>query len=224
MVQGFSSIDKVLQGRYGVKVFQKILLFLIRVYQQIFSFEHGLAGKIFPFRFCRFHPTCSQYAYTAIKRYGVLRGGWMGTRRIFAVIQCLWADMIPYRNLILNIRGGKFEMAKDQPRRKRDHDGGKSKVCRGRLLATRCNRSIRRGVSHTNSKPGRPPKFHRQNHSRRNKNKVVHSPFRGRQGRMSTYRQVQFSFFLRGDNYDLRYKDIFFCLLLLVPTPLRWRR
>ncbi|HJR07587.1 MAG TPA: membrane protein insertion efficiency factor YidD [Pyrinomonadaceae bacterium] len=31
---------------------------------------------------CRFVPTCSEYAYQAVDRYGVLRGGWMGIRRI----------------------------------------------------------------------------------------------------------------------------------------------
>jgi putative membrane protein insertion efficiency factor len=31
---------------------------------------------------CRFAPTCSQYAITAIERHGVLRGGWLAVRRI----------------------------------------------------------------------------------------------------------------------------------------------
>lgn len=31
---------------------------------------------------CRFQPTCSQYAFEAIDRYGAVRGGWMGLRRI----------------------------------------------------------------------------------------------------------------------------------------------
>jgi len=31
---------------------------------------------------CRFQPTCSTYATTAVDRFGVLRGGWLATRRI----------------------------------------------------------------------------------------------------------------------------------------------
>lgn len=31
---------------------------------------------------CRFYPTCSQYAYEAVQRYGVLKGGKMAVKRI----------------------------------------------------------------------------------------------------------------------------------------------
>jgi putative membrane protein insertion efficiency factor len=31
---------------------------------------------------CRFEPTCSRYAYEAIERFGVMRGVWLGTKRL----------------------------------------------------------------------------------------------------------------------------------------------
>jgi uncharacterized protein len=31
---------------------------------------------------CRFEPSCSQYAYEAIERFGVARGVWLGTKRL----------------------------------------------------------------------------------------------------------------------------------------------
>ncbi|MDP2837894.1 MAG: membrane protein insertion efficiency factor YidD, partial [Candidatus Moranbacteria bacterium] len=31
---------------------------------------------------CRFHPTCSEYSYQAIERYGIFRGSVVGCKRI----------------------------------------------------------------------------------------------------------------------------------------------
>ncbi|MDR2458952.1 MAG: membrane protein insertion efficiency factor YidD [Holosporales bacterium] len=54
-------------------MFQHVLLFLIRVYQAISI--HRVAC-------CRFIPTCSQYSYEAIKKYGAFRGIILSCRRI----------------------------------------------------------------------------------------------------------------------------------------------
>ena len=31
---------------------------------------------------CRFEPSCSEYMYTAVERYGVMKGVWLGIKRL----------------------------------------------------------------------------------------------------------------------------------------------
>lgn len=31
---------------------------------------------------CRYVPTCSEYGFEAIERYGAIRGGWMAVKRV----------------------------------------------------------------------------------------------------------------------------------------------
>ena len=53
---------------------KRVALALIRLYQMTLS-------KALP-PSCRFTPSCSQYTYEAVSKYGFLRGGWMGFKRI----------------------------------------------------------------------------------------------------------------------------------------------
>ncbi|GAV24075.1 putative membrane protein [Carboxydothermus islandicus] len=53
---------------------RKIILLLIRFYQKFVS---PILGSN-----CRFYPTCSQYTYEAIERYGVIYGSYLGIKRI----------------------------------------------------------------------------------------------------------------------------------------------
>ena len=52
---------------------RRVLLRLIDLYRK------GISPLTLPS--CRFSPSCSTYAYRAIDRFGVLRGGWMFLRR-----------------------------------------------------------------------------------------------------------------------------------------------
>ncbi|HIW48400.1 MAG TPA: membrane protein insertion efficiency factor YidD [Firmicutes bacterium] len=56
------------------QILAKVLLFSIRFYQLAISPMKGPC--------CRFTPTCSQYAYEAILKYGPFRGGYLAVRRI----------------------------------------------------------------------------------------------------------------------------------------------
>ena len=31
---------------------------------------------------CRFSPTCSHYSHDAVEKYGIIKGAWMGLRRL----------------------------------------------------------------------------------------------------------------------------------------------
>lgn len=57
---------------------KKALLFIISFYRSFISkplvltFGHS----------CRFDPTCSEYAYEAVSKYGSIKGGYLAVKRI----------------------------------------------------------------------------------------------------------------------------------------------
>ncbi|HUT20189.1 MAG TPA: membrane protein insertion efficiency factor YidD [Anaerolineae bacterium] len=53
---------------------RSFVLWLIRVYQRTVS------GLLPPS--CRFIPSCSEYTYQAIEKHGLLKGTWLGLRRV----------------------------------------------------------------------------------------------------------------------------------------------
>lgn len=60
---------------------RKTVIFFIHIYQKLFSPDTG----VFAFRpgtTCVFYPTCSEYTKQAVYKYGVLKGVWLGLRRI----------------------------------------------------------------------------------------------------------------------------------------------
>lgn len=59
---------------YHAAVIARLLIALLRSYKRFIS---PLLGPR-----CRFEPSCSQYAMTAIATHGPLRGGWLAVRRL----------------------------------------------------------------------------------------------------------------------------------------------
>lgn len=65
---------------------KKVFLLIIKGYQKVFSFDHGFLGEVFPnTRYCKFTPTCSEYGYGAVQKYGVFKGSVLLVKR---VIRC----------------------------------------------------------------------------------------------------------------------------------------
>ena len=53
---------------------RKLLIGLIGLYRYLLS---PLLGPR-----CRYFPSCSEYAQTAVGRFGVLKGGWLSLKRV----------------------------------------------------------------------------------------------------------------------------------------------
>lgn len=65
-----TSSEKISRQTWPVR----LALFALRFYKAYLSVL--MAGS------CRYEPTCSQYAYQAIERFGVARGSWLGLKRL----------------------------------------------------------------------------------------------------------------------------------------------
>ena len=58
----------------ALKLLAVPLILLIKIYQLLIS-------PLFPSS-CRYTPTCSHYTAEALKKYGIIKGGWLGIKRI----------------------------------------------------------------------------------------------------------------------------------------------
>lgn len=60
------------------------ILKLIRFYQKTKFFHLAIFKTLFlSDSVCRFKPTCSEYLYQAVEKYGIIKGSLLGLRRIF---------------------------------------------------------------------------------------------------------------------------------------------
>lgn len=71
-VRSGAGLKRTLSGL--ARVPSRIAIILIRTYQKLVS--PNLSPN------CRFQPSCSQYAADSIARFGVIRGSWLGIKRI----------------------------------------------------------------------------------------------------------------------------------------------
>ncbi|MFH0856993.1 MAG: membrane protein insertion efficiency factor YidD [bacterium] len=62
-----------------------LVLKIIKIYQKTLSFDHGIFKYLYPHGYCRFKPTCSEYAYESIEKYGIIKGG---LKALWRVLRC----------------------------------------------------------------------------------------------------------------------------------------
>ena len=60
-------------------------LWLIKLYQNTLSPDHGPLKNLFPHGYCRFYPTCSEYSYQVIKKQGLFIGL---PKSIWRILRC----------------------------------------------------------------------------------------------------------------------------------------
>ena len=58
---------------------------IIKIYQKTLSFDHGFFKFLYPYGYCRFSPSCSDYAIQAIEKYGIFKGG---IKAFYRVVRC----------------------------------------------------------------------------------------------------------------------------------------
>lgn len=58
------------------------VLGLIRLYQKTLSPDHGWYKQNHPYGYCRFYPSCSEYAHQAVSLHGVAKGSALSASRL----------------------------------------------------------------------------------------------------------------------------------------------
>jgi putative membrane protein insertion efficiency factor len=61
---------------------RRVVLALILWYQRVLSPDHSPRKVLYPHGYCRFSPTCSEYSADAVRKYGVIKGSFLGLWRI----------------------------------------------------------------------------------------------------------------------------------------------
>lgn len=65
-------------------MFKKSILILVKIYQKTVSPDSGIFSFWLKTRVCRFYPSCSEYAYEAIDKYGVKKGIVLALKRLLS--------------------------------------------------------------------------------------------------------------------------------------------
>lgn len=61
---------------------KSLIILLINIYSKYLSFDRGLLMILAPGGACKYFPTCSIYTKQMVVRYGIIKGIYLGLRRI----------------------------------------------------------------------------------------------------------------------------------------------
>jgi len=68
-----------------IKLPANLAIFLIKIYQKTLSPDHGWFKERHPHGFCRYYPSCSEYAKCVIKKQGIWLGG---IKAVWRILRC----------------------------------------------------------------------------------------------------------------------------------------
>lgn len=68
-----------------LKIIDIFLIKIIKIYQKTFSPDHSWLKKKYPYGFCRFYPTCSEYAVKSINKHGSIKAA---PKIIWRLLRC----------------------------------------------------------------------------------------------------------------------------------------
>lgn len=63
---------------------KQLCIFVISIYQKYLSFDQGSIPRFFGYqkKVCIYYPTCSEYMKQSITKYGVIKGLYLGSKRL----------------------------------------------------------------------------------------------------------------------------------------------
>lgn len=68
--------------KFIIDIPKELAKVFIKIYQKTLSFDHSFWARPDLYRVCIHYPSCSEYAYEAIDRFGFIKGTMMGSARV----------------------------------------------------------------------------------------------------------------------------------------------
>lgn len=84
-----ATITKIFKTLSSVKYLwylpRNLVALVIRLYQKTLSPDHGWLKVLYPYGYCKFHPSCSQYAYESVMKKGAV---WGSIKALWRILRC----------------------------------------------------------------------------------------------------------------------------------------